>query len=221
MLEEFLASNRSELITRCKAKAARRFSGPALQQGVDHGVPLLLEQVVTALTRDRGPNSGGAPGPTASPSSTEVGRAAATHGTELLHRGYSVDQVVHEYGDVCQSVTELAEERHFVIQTEEFRTLNQCLDNAIADAVTSYGSAARTLHKDQTDDLHAQIAQFSSEQARLVDIATSAFAAIRAGNVGSSGATGNLLMHTLAELLHHAERVLPDIVRATSGPKTN
>jgi hypothetical protein len=49
-----------------------------------------------------------------------------------------VDQVVHHYGDVCQAVTELAVRRGSSITTDEFRTLNRCLDEAIADAVTVF-----------------------------------------------------------------------------------
>ena len=42
-------------------------------------------------------------------------------------------------GDICQAVTELALEQHAPITTEEFHTLNRCLDTAIAEAVTEHG----------------------------------------------------------------------------------
>ena len=50
-----------------------------------------------------------------------------------------MSQVVHDYGDVCQSITELAVETNAPIGTEDFRLLNGCLDDAIAGAVTQYG----------------------------------------------------------------------------------
>ena len=56
----------------------------------------------------------------------------------MLLKGYTLDQVVHDYGDLCQAVTELALEQNAPITTGEFRTLNRCLDNAIADAVTAF-----------------------------------------------------------------------------------
>jgi len=65
-------------------------------------------------------------------------RAAAVHGAALLARGYTVAQVVHDYGDLCQAITELAVELAAPISTEDFHTLNLCLDNAIAEAVTEY-----------------------------------------------------------------------------------
>ena len=46
---------------------------------------------------------------------------------------------MHGYGDVCQVVTELAFETHYVIRAEALHAFNQCLDDAIAGAVTAYG----------------------------------------------------------------------------------
>ena len=50
-----------------------------------------------------------------------------------------MSQVVHDYGDVFQAITELAVETRAPISTEDFRALNRCLDDAIAGAVTEYG----------------------------------------------------------------------------------
>jgi hypothetical protein len=46
-----------------------------------------------------------------------------------------VDQIVHDYGDLCQAVTELAIEHNLPITNNEFQTFNRCLDDAIANAV--------------------------------------------------------------------------------------
>ncbi len=66
----------------------------------------------------------------------EIGRAAAKHGHELLQHGFTVNQVVHDYDDLCQAVTELAIEKNAPVSPGEFKTLNRCLDQAIADAVS-------------------------------------------------------------------------------------
>jgi hypothetical protein len=42
----------------------------------------------------------------------------------LLEHGFTVEQVVHDYGDLCQAITELAFELEAPIETDEFRTLN-------------------------------------------------------------------------------------------------
>ena len=44
--------------------------------------------------------------------------------------GSTVAQVVHDYGDVCQIVTELLVEQRAPIAATDFQTLNLCLDDA-------------------------------------------------------------------------------------------
>ena len=210
MLHEFLTSNRTEVITRCKNKAAKRFTPSEIPAPLDHGVPLFLQQLVETLRLEETP-----PGPTvapgSTPSSTEIGLVAGLHGAELLRLGYSVDQVVHDYGDVCQSVTELAGEQDTEISAVEFRILNRCLDNAIADAVTSFGHARQILINDQAVTLEHRLRIFSDEQKRLVDIAIHSYSAIKTGTVGVTGATGTLLSHALEELRSLTDRTLPEI----------
>ena len=126
MLHEFIAFNREEIIRRCRAKVATRFVPPPIDVDNDHGVPVFLDQLIDALRL----------GLTSSP---EIGRSAVKHGHDLLLQGFTVSQVVHDYGDVCQSITDLAVEKNAPISTDDFRTLNRCLDDAIAGAVTQFG----------------------------------------------------------------------------------
>jgi hypothetical protein len=70
---------------------------------------------------------------------TAIGESAGHHGHDLLTKGFTVSQVVHDYGDVCQAITELAMEMHAPISTSDFHALNRCLDDAIAAAVTQFG----------------------------------------------------------------------------------
>ena len=210
MLHEFLTSNRQILISRCREKVSKRFEPSETLATIDHGVPLFLQQLVETLraeqyTHIRSVDSEPAPAP------TEIGRAAALHGAELLRRGFSVDQVVHDYGDVCQSVTALAVEQDVPISTDEFRTLNRCLDNAIADAVASFGSARQTSLERQAETLQQRLEFFATEHDRLIDIAIQSLGAIKTGNIGISGATGTLLAHALEELRSLTDRSLPDI----------
>src|ERR1700704_5235771 len=128
-LHEFIGSNREELIRRCQAKVVKRIAeegglGGSATQG-DHGVPLFLDQLVTELRH--GPSH-----------TNEISKGAMKHGRNLLVQGFTVSQVVHDYGDVCQSVTDLAMETNAPIATEDFRTLNRCLDDALAGAVTAH-----------------------------------------------------------------------------------
>jgi len=214
MLHEFLTSNRPELITRCRNKVARRLSPSEITLALDHGVPLFLQQLVETLRLEQTAPPSAAFESKPSPAATDIGRAATVHGAELLRLGYSVDQVVHDYGDVCQAITELAGEHDERISTGEFRTLNRCLDNAIADAVTSFGRARQVLLDDQAETLEQRLRYFSLDHRRLVDIALQSYEGIKSGQVGATGATGTLLFHTLEELRSLTDRTLPEIRRA-------
>jgi signal transduction histidine kinase len=134
-LHEFVSTNSGELIARMRARVAVRPWPPASTRELENGIPLFLDQLSETLrqetTRQEGPHA---------PLSAEaIGSSAAKHGRELLGMGFTVSQVVHDYGDVCQAITELAVERNAPISAEEFHTLNRCIDDAIAEAVTEYG----------------------------------------------------------------------------------
>jgi hypothetical protein len=216
MLHEFLTLHRDELIARCRHKVAKRSTRPVLATALDHGVPLFLQQLVDTLRREQLTADRSDYEPQPAPADTEIGRAAAQHGADLLQLGFSMDQVVHDYGDVCQAVTGLAVEVKAPISTDEFRTLNRCLDNAIADAVTSFGAARQTLINDQAATLHERLSYFAEEQRRLIDIAIHSYTAIQTGNVGPTGATGTLLIHALDELRALGERTIPEIRLASA-----
>jgi hypothetical protein len=193
---------------------ARRLSPYEIPLALDHGVPLFLQQLVETLRLEQTEPPSTAYESKPSPAATDIGRAATVHGAELLRLGYSVDQVVHDYGDVCQAITELAGELDERISTGEFRTLNRCLDNAIADAVTSFGRARQVLLDDQAETLEQRLHYFSLDHRRLVDIALQAYDVIKSGQVGATGATGKLLFRTLEELRSLTDRTLPEIRRA-------
>src|SRR5678815_2051840 len=135
-------TNRADLIGRCRLKVARRVSPRGGASDLDHGIPRFLDQLIKTLQIEQtsepmqsrsisGPSGGG-------PAASEIALTAALHGRELSEHGFTVDQVVHDYGDLCQAITDLAAERGVTIEIDEFRTLNRCLDNGIADAVTEY-----------------------------------------------------------------------------------
>ena len=219
MLHDFITSNRGELIARCEASAARRFAPNDVPAAIAHGVPVFLLQMVEALVSEQYSTTRQPVKPKAQLGSTQIGRSAALHGAELLNLGFTMEQVVHDYGDVCQSITGMAVEQDVEISADEFRTMNRCIDNAIADSVTSFGRAREDEINVQADALKDVVAEFSRDHSRLIDIATQSFAAIRTGNIGVSGATGALLTHTLAELRELANRTLPEIRRRSANTK--
>jgi hypothetical protein len=214
MLHQFLTANRDELIRRCRSKVSRRDSPPVTANELEHGVPLVLEQLVWALRCEQespGLEHDRIFGPLSkTPAAVESSRTAALHGRELLDEGYTVEQVVHDYGDICQSITELAHENNAAVTVDEFHTFNRLLDSAIADAVASYGR-----HRD--DAISAQGEQDQQEwrgtlgdrQRALLDTAVKAFDALKVGNIGLRGATGARLEDSLTKLRDLVDKSLP------------
>ena len=225
MLHEFLAANRAELIDRCKAKVllrpARGLSASSL-----HGIPQFLDQLIETLRTERVPDSArsarvsGVSGG-ANSGKSEIGAAAALHGRELLLGGFTIDEVVHDYGDLCQAVTELAHEAHLVIEVDEFHTLNRCLDNAIADAVKEYAYGRQVLFDEAETILNERQGNFVHELRNLVNSATLAFRVIRSGRVGAGGATGQALGRSLEGLAGLIERSIIDVRSKAALPLRN
>jgi len=226
MMHEFLTANRTELVTRCRAKVAQRTVPKATKEELEYGIPLFLDQLIKTLQVEQtaeplrsrkvsGPSGGGQPG------MSEIGETAARHGFELLQQGFTVDQVVHDYGDLCQAITDLAFEQSAPISTDEFRTLNRCLDNAIADAVTEYNYQRDFIVADkQINALNERLGFFAHELRNLINTAILALTAIKAGNVGLAGATGAVLDRSLVGLRNLVDRSLTE-VRITAGSPAN
>jgi signal transduction histidine kinase len=122
--------------------------------------------------------------------------------------GFTVGQVVHDYGSVCQSVTELAEEIQAPITTEEFRTLNQCLDDAIAGAVTEYTrQRERSIAADGTE----RLGELAHGLRNRLSAAMLAFEMLKTGSVGVSGSTAAILDRNLRGLRDLIDLTLADV----------
>jgi diguanylate cyclase (GGDEF)-like protein len=146
MLHDLLMTNRTLLIDRCRVIGAGRSSLKLARPELAHGIPIFLDQVAKTLAiEQRSPvvegkivssNPGGC--------ESGVGAMATLHGRDLFEQGFSVEQVIRDYGDVCQAVTSLAVEVGAPISANEFRTFNRCLDDAIAGAVSEYSQLKET-----------------------------------------------------------------------------
>jgi signal transduction histidine kinase/CheY-like chemotaxis protein len=227
MLHEFLSGNRAELIERCRKKVAQRPAPGASDAKLEHGISFFLDQLVKTLRVEQTPEpmrsrkvSGPAGG--GKPVLSEMGVTATRHGRELLQRGFTVDQVVHDYGDLCQAITDLALENDTSVSIDEFRTLNRCLDNAIADAVTEFSYQRDRLAEDK--EVHAfneRLGFLAHELRDLIHTATLAVTAIKSGNVGIAGATGAVLDRSLIAMRSLVDRSLADVRMAAGMPAQN
>lgn len=204
MLSEFVRDHRDEIIARCRARVAARMVPRPTPLELEHGIPLFLRELEQTLERKLSHGPGAA-------------TAAVQHGEDLLRSGFTIAQVVHDYGDACQTITELAIERNAPITTEEFRALNNCLDSAIAEAVTAFA------HRHELDavaeaayDANHHLGLIAQDLRSMLTSATLAFEVLRTGSVGIQGSTGDVLGHSLIALCDRVDRSLTE-VRLASG----
>jgi hypothetical protein len=216
-MHAFLLSNRDELIARCKLKVTQRPKRGATHQQLANGIPLFLEQLTRTLAAeeaDEGEVSLRISGPSGGDSLalSEMGVTATAHGKDLLTLGYSVDQVVHDYGDLCQAITDLAFERDAPFATSEFRTLNRCLDNAIADAVTEFSfHRESSLARQRSAEENRRAGFLAHELRNALATATTSLRALELSGMPISGATGAVLKRSLTAMANLVARALDEV----------
>jgi len=163
MLPEFIAEHGDDLIARAREKVAQRVFPRSTPAELGYGVPLFLTQLA-AILRD------------SSISESAMMAMATKHGGEMLRAGFTIGQVVHDYGDLFECLAHLAIELGSPMAPGEFRTLNRCLDEAIGAAVTEF------LHLRERSLSEAEMKRFAAlahEQRNLLSAAMVAFQVLR------------------------------------------
>lgn len=125
MLYDLIASNRDAIVARTRVKMLARQSHRVTDEDLVRCVPLFLDDLTDKLNP---------PDEASWPRRQRV----TPQGDDLLRRNFTIAQVVHEYGDIYQAITELAAEGKTRPAPREFAALNRGLDEAIANAVTVY-----------------------------------------------------------------------------------
>ena len=225
MLYQFLANNRAMLIARCIEKVAQRPKRAATPQQLENGIPMFIDQLTRTLEAEQSNEDATSleiSGPAGGDASnlSEMGLSATAHGKALLHLGYTVDQVVHDYGDLCQAITDLAFERDAPFNIDEYRTLNRCLDNVMADAVTEF-SAQRDVALTVEQSLHEneQLGFLMHELRNALGTATLAVRAMEMGNLTLVGATGAVLKRSHASMAKLISNALAEVGAKNKGVK--
>lgn len=204
MLDAFIVSNRVAIVARAQARVAVRACPRPSDLELENGIPVFLDQLGEALRTER---AGGAV------DHQQIGESASRHGHDLLRMGLSIGQVVHDYGAVYQTITELALEQEAPISGEDLRTLNLCLDDAIAEAVTEYSLQRERAIAVQGTERLGVLAQ---ELRRLLDAALLSFESIKSGRVAPGGSTALVHSRSLMRLRGLIDRSLA-AVRLDAG----
>lgn len=206
MLADFVAANRSSIIAAARERVASRPSPKPSHEELQNGVPVFLDQLVDALRLAQSSKT---------IAHGAISSSAGRHGQDLFRMGLTIAQVVHDYGDVCQTITTLAVEQNARIFEDEFQTLNLCLDDAIAQAVTEY---ARQRERAITDEHTERLGMLAHELRNVVNTATLSFEMIKSGRVSAAGSTALLHGKSLVALRDLIDRSLTE-VRLDAGLK--
>ena len=200
MLHQFLAANREKILALTRVKTDDISENRPTSIKSEAGLPQFYEYLIRELEREaegypkrskrkHGPNS------------------TALHGKELSRLGYTVSQVVHGYGVLCQAITELAEDSRVAITAGEFSTLNLSLDVAIADAVTGFSKHLSTEGVDSDQRMGVLIHELRNALAA----ATVAHSLVKKGVVGVGGSTNALLERNLNRMRDILDRSFSEV----------
>jgi signal transduction histidine kinase len=199
MLSDFLAANRQEILAQARARVALRSAPLAKDAELTHGLPVFLDQLGEALRKatlhevvDH----------------AEIHNSASQHGDHLFHEGLTVAGVVNSYGDLCQVITGLAVEQHASIDAGEFQTLNLCLDDATAGAVSAF---SRQRERAISDEGTERLGVLAHELRNALNAAILAFGSIKKGVVATGGSTGAMLDRSHMRLQSLIDQSLADV----------
>lgn len=217
MMHDFLTTHRLELERRCRDKVLARPDRSPNAEQLEQGIPMFLDQLIRTLQAESqgeaikslavSGSTSGDPDPRG-----ELGVTAGIHGSDLLALGYSINDVVHDYGDLCQAVSDLSIDLQEKFEIDEFRTLNRCLDNGIAGAVTAFSEQRDLVIADQQAlETNERLGFFAHELRNYLNTALLALGAIKAGTVGLAGSTGAVLDRSLVGLRVLIDRSLAEV----------
>ncbi|MGI4859362.1 MAG: sensor histidine kinase [Janthinobacterium lividum] len=215
MMYAFLKEHRIEILARCQAQSAERWGKRSMMEQND-GLALTYDMILkTLLCEQEGDSkkalrvSGKTGGETIA---YEMRQGSLDHARANFANGFPIDKVVHDFGGICQNVTALADEHGWTFSAIEFKILNRCLDNALADAVQEFTHIAETSTsrvKANTDGKRFGV--FVHELRNYIDSASLACQAMRTANLTPSSATGSLLDRSLKGLAALIDRAVEDV----------
>ncbi|MDQ3232638.1 MAG: HAMP domain-containing histidine kinase, partial [Pseudobdellovibrionaceae bacterium] len=235
MLIDFLQKHEKEILALTEQKTRDLAGAGSSSKQLEQGLPIFYKQLMavlqlepdilpqTCLEKDKMAKAaleGDEPALAAASGrhrEVELAKTAGLHGAELLRLGYTLSHVVHAYGSMCQAINEIAVAENFAISPDEFRSLNQCLDVAIAGAVTEFASKrAAEISNREVEHLGF----LAHELRNALNTVTMAFQLIEDGVVTPRGSTGQALKRGLVRLDDLIARSLTE-VRLRVDPKVD
>ena len=198
MLYAFMQAHRAEIIRRTRMQRETRSSLPPSADEITMGIPLFVDEltaVVGAFAADSKP-------------AESMARSAGETGERMLRNGFTIGQVVHGYGDVCQAVARTVDAVGATLGGDDYRVLNQALDDAIAAAVSSFEAARASTAVAQEAE---RLGFLAHEMRNTLTSALISLDAVRSGRVPTRGKVSDVLHTSLLRLRNLVDRSVADV----------
>jgi hypothetical protein len=171
-LGEFIRLNHDRVVDRCVSRGALMNNRPSTEADATRTIPLFLDQLLTELI---------------DASQAHASRTnTVEYGEQLFRRGLTVAQVVHDYGNVCQSVIDVATDMAIPISAGDYLALDRCLDDTIAGTVSAYRRNPERPPSSQSQELLT-----------MINEAIVAFDELLGGAVGAIGTPAGVVYRSL------------------------
>ncbi len=205
MLHEFLLAERDKILALCSKKILRLADSRSSSDEMEKGLPLFYDELIEVLRADTDEF-----GEVRNSAIENFHRdSAERRGKESLRLGYSISQVVHGYGALCQAITQHIEENsNQTTSPREFNRLNFCLDIAIAEAVTEFNRGQR----ENAERSEVERLGFLAHELRnSLTSASLAYQLIKTGKVGADGSTSQIIERAHKHMRDIIDRSLVEV----------
>lgn len=200
MLHNFLESNKDKILNMTEEKTLEMAGVRPSSDQLRKGLPIFYQQLIDILVFEERSSKTTDPGgykATENPEEVALSASAGRHGSELMKLGYTLSHVVHAYGAMCQSITELATNEKTNITPSEFHHLNRCLDVAISGAVTEFQAHQNAKVQRQENE---HLGFFAHELRNTLMSINISFEMIKKGSVGAQGSTSKIMESSLRRM---------------------
>ena len=194
MLDSFIDANRSEIVGNCVHALQLRYPDRT-DEDLNHGFATFVDEVIDALREN------------ASDSAAPRESNAAKHAIARKRQGFDLSRVIHDYGLVCDSISELLNKYDKQPSAREFQILNRCIDEAISHAAEAFWSET---HEEDSQEKTERLGFLAHEIRNAVSSANMAFELIRDGRVAADGRTADVVQRGLARIAKLVDRTLAE-----------
>jgi len=194
MLHELLSQNRDEIVARCERKFRERYPDRPRDELLD-SIPQFLDELINAERR-----LAGLPEITMLAEPSDYSRA---HGQRRFRAGVPIAELPLDFGTISDVIGELAVEQDILLDARSYKLLNECIDKAIAQAISEYFTLSR---ESDEQGVAAWIGSLGHELRNAVASALMAHVAIKEGHVGMHSRTARVLersLHRIESLVSH------------------